>query len=262
MQCKAFECVAFDGDSTPPAVVLFWRKAINSTEIFEEHLSAAAFELLQTTVHPLLWASGSEQVERDETTVLDLTENVSLNTRNSSEIQKATDRMKSDCTSSESVGELGVEEKDGTKEPNNVDNEGKTGHGNGADNMSALGMGGVEDNDDNNTYYDGNEKITVHTDHCPVAVLNSERKLVEHLAVLYDIRSGVASKSITVGGHAVELYPFHYPDQNLEAPKNDKQRTYVDPTDLPSLFAYDWKNALCTRAQRVSEDSKSINLNV
>lgn len=267
MQCKAYECVAFGSDSAP-AAVLFWRKGINSAAVFEEHLSAVDFEFLQATVpHPLLWAQGAVQLESDETSAIDLTDVVSLNTRNTSEIKKATDQSKNTCASSDEAMKNTVEEsakspaEENTKPNSNGNEETTTNHretddrnindgGEAADTMSALGMGGVEDNDEN-TYYDGDEKITVHTVHCPVAVLNSERKLVEHLAVLYDVRSGVASKSITVGDHRVDLYPFHYPDENLEAPRNDKQRTYVDPTDLPSLFAYDWKNALCTRVQRV-----------
>ena len=268
MQCKAYECVAFGSDGAP-AAVLFWRKVINSAAVFEEHLSAVDFELLQTAVpHPLLWAQGALQLESDETSLVDLTDIVSLNTRNTSEIKKAADQIKNTCASSDEAIKNTVEESPQSSEENNkpnsnVNEETTTNHletddrnindgGEAADTMSALGMGGIEDNDEN-TYYDGDEKITVHTVHCPVAVLNSERKLVDHLAVLYDVRSGVASKSITVGDHRVDLYPFHYPDENLEAPRNDKQRTYVDPTDLPSLFAYDWKNALCTRVQRVIE---------
>lgn len=279
MQCKVFEFVGFDenvpaDNNDVPAAVLFWRKEINSTEVLEEHLSNVDFTLFQTFIPPLLWVKGGADIEKEETSVVDLTENVSLNTRNTSEIQKATDQMKSPCASALSVEAKNpnvekspqvLEDENDVKQSNNSNgNEGNTttqtetddrnrNEEGAADGMSALGMGGVEDNYDNNTYFDGDEKITVHTAHCPLAVLNSERKLVEHLAVLYDIRSSVTSRSITVGDNKVELYSFHYPDENLEAPKNDKQRTYVDKNDLPSLFAYDWKNALCTRVQRVSE---------
>ena len=293
MQCKVFECLSIEDPTHRKGVILFWSKESISREVVEEHLSIEDFNFLtDTVIPPLLWNQGSDKLEKSETSVVDLTEISSLNERNTSAIRNALDQ--SDAASKVlSIGEkpdlannmltsdgercAGAEKEDVEKVVEEVmegdfgchndvveeflHNDG--GSGENQSTLSTLTTDALEE-DDSNTFYDGDEKITVHTDNCPARVLNSERKLVDHLGELYDIRSGVASKSIQVGGYTVQLHPFHYPDQNLEAPRNDKQRTYVDPNDLPSLFGYDWKNALCTRVQRVNDfiSHYSININI
>ena len=299
MQCKVFECLTIEDDpKSRKAVVLFWRKEQFSREVVEEHLSIEDFNFLtDIVVPPLLWNQGSIILEQSETSVVDLTDNASLNARNTSAIRNAIEQTDAASSVANPIERNPIREKPDSEEDKgpgtgkvdggNVAEEVVEGnvvegdkdlhiaavvtlhdHGGGGDNQSTFSTlttdALLDDGDESNTYYDGDEKITVHTDNCPARVLNSERKLVDHLGELYDIRSGVASKSIVVGGCTVQLYPFHYPDQNLEAPRNDKQRTYVDPNDLPSLFGYDWKNALCTRVQRVNDfiTSYSVNINI
>ena len=294
MQCKVFECLTVEDPTHRKGVILFWSKQSSiSREVVEEHLSIEDFNFLtDTVIPPLLWNQGSVILEKSETSVVDLTDIASLNERNTSAITNALEQKTDAASNASSVREItdsanmltsdgergaGAGQEDVDKVAEEV-MEGDNGRynaaveeffhneGGGGENQSTLSTLTTDalEEDDSNTFYDGNEKITVHTDNCPARVLNSEKKLVDHLGELYDIRSGVASKSIQVGGYTVQLFPFHYPYENLEAPRNDKQRTYVDPNDLPSLFGYDWKNALCTRVQRVHDfiSQYSININM
>ena len=288
MQCKVFECLSIEDPTHRKGVVLFWSKESISREVVEEHLSIEDFNFLtDTVIPPLLWNQGSVILEKSETSVVDLTDIASLNERNTSAIRNALDQsddvastllsannmLTSDGERCVGAGKEDVVEKVVVEEVtegdfgcchNNVVEEFLHNDGGSGENQSTLSTLTTDalEEDDSNTFYDGDEKITVHTDNCPARVLNSERKLVDHLGELYDIRSGVASKSIQVGGYSVQLHPFHYPVQNLEAPRNDKQRTYVDPNDLPSLFGYDWKNALCTRVQRVNDFISHYSINI
>jgi len=278
MLCKAYECVPSPGEDHPKGVVLFWRKDVYSTTALEEHLSLVSFTSL-SEVPPLMWVSGSVTIEKDELSVVDLTDTASLNDRNSDAIASAMNRLtemdKNEANGggsekkvlSENVAAAGAKKTDDssavgeeTNDAANNKNAEKTNDDNNnggrkqedlAETFSTMSALTTDACDDSNTHHDGDETIIVHTENCPATVLRSEGTLAEILSVLYDIKSGVASKPVSVGGHTVNLHPFHYPDINLEAPRNDKQRTYVDPKDMPCLFGYDWKNALCTRVQNV-----------
>ena len=55
----------------------------------------------------------------------------------------------------------------------------------------------------------------------------------------------VLSREIDVGGNIVTLRTFHYPPSNMMmAPRNGKQKTFIDATDMPLLFSYEFKAAL------------------
>mmetsp|Transcript_19991 Transcript_19991/g.27470 ORF Transcript_19991/g.27470 Transcript_19991/m.27470 type:complete len:171 (-) Transcript_19991:18-530(-) len=94
---------------------------------------------------------------------------------------------------------------------------------------------------------DGDEHLTVHTAKTPAAILADEQKVVAHLGDLNDPTKGVLFRDIKIGGNLTRLQTFHYPALNTEAPRNKKQRTYIDANDLPSLFSYEFKAALTVR---------------
>ncbi len=91
---------------------------------------------------------------------------------------------------------------------------------------------------------DGDEVITVHTALMPERVLEEERKLAGFLSLLYANNTKVLSREIDVGGNIVTLRTFHYPPSNMMAPRNGKQKTFIDATDMPLLFSYEFKAAL------------------
>ena len=91
---------------------------------------------------------------------------------------------------------------------------------------------------------DGDEVITVHTALMPERVLDEERKLAGFLSLLYANNTKVLSREIDVGGNIVTLRTFHYPPSNMMAPRNGKQKTFIDATDMPLLFSYEFKAAL------------------
>lgn len=83
----------------------------------------------------------------------------------------------------------------------------------------------------------------------PAKVLKSEKMLVDTLANLNDLRKKIYVVEINVGGHRVKLQTFHYPEINLEAPRNKSNRTYIDADDVPILFSYEFKSALTTQVK-------------
>ena len=106
-------------------------------------------------------------------------------------------------------------------------------------------LGGFED-------VDGAEQMTVHTAKTPTAILLEEQKLCNYLADLNVPKKKIITRELRVGGHLINVQTFHYPALNSEAPRNKKQRTYIDPKDLPAIFAYEFKAALTIRIQQVT----------
>ena len=83
----------------------------------------------------------------------------------------------------------------------------------------------------------------------PEKVLKSEKRLVNALSDLNDLRKKVYELEIQVGGHRIKLQTFHYPEINLETPINKLRRTYIDKDDLPNLFSYEFKSALTSQVK-------------
>ena len=106
---------------------------------------------------------------------------------------------------------------------------------------------------------DGDEEITVHTDQTPIDVLEEENKLVEYLAALNNPKTGIKERQLLVGGHLVTIQTFHYPAMNMEAPRNKKQRTYVNKDNMPQLFSYEAKEAMTLALQvKVGDKIKKV----
>ena len=92
---------------------------------------------------------------------------------------------------------------------------------------------------------DGDEEITVFTASLPPRILEDEKKLVGFLSILNDKKSKILLRELDVGGNLLTLQTFHYPASNLVAPRNAKQQTFIDASDMPLLFSYEFK-AACT----------------
>jgi hypothetical protein len=107
---------------------------------------------------------------------------------------------------------------------------------------------------------DGDEVITVHTALMPERVLDEERKLAGFLSLLYANNTKVLSREIDVGGNMVTLRTFHYPPSNMMAPRNGKQKTFIDATDMPLLFSYEFKAALIIILKQVLNINLSFKL--
>ena len=75
--------------------------------------------------------------------------------------------------------------------------------------------------------------------------LVDEKKLVGFLSILNDKKSKILLRELDVGGNLLTLQTFHYPASNLVAPRNAKQQTFIDASDMPLLFSYEFKTA-CT----------------
>ena len=95
-------------------------------------------------------------------------------------------------------------------------------------------------------YRDGDEEITAFTASLPPRILEDEKKLAEFLSILNDKKSKILTREIdVVGGNLLTLQTFHYPASNLVAPRNAKQQKFIDASDMPLLFTYEFK-AACT----------------
>jgi hypothetical protein len=95
-------------------------------------------------------------------------------------------------------------------------------------------------------YRDCDEDITAFTASLPPRILEDEKKLAGFLSILNDKKSKILSREKdVVGGNLLTLQTFHYPASNLVAPRNAKQQTFIDASDMSLLFSYEFK-AACT----------------
>lgn len=229
--------------------MLLW-PATNSL-IVEEHISAVE-------VPPLLWVQGSMD-ESFDSVLSDhqFTDLSSLNNRNTSAISAAIVDLRSIGENNNTqllsdVVSVLTDDKDLAAErifaitlgscPNDSTSAVVTTTTDDKDMVVLTGSEGSKVGSARD--YDGNEEITVHTEKTPLPVLAEERQLVDYLGALNDTKSGIKERQLKVGGHLVTVQTFHYPALNIEAPRNKRQRTYVNKENLPLLYSYDAKEAM------------------
>lgn len=256
-QSDCLECRVFEDLNDSTTVMLLW--PATSSLIVEEHISTAVFNNFTIEVPVLIWVQGSfTPPEQDAVVISDMFLDLSsLNDRNTRAILDATIDL---CSVSvltddkDPSGEL-TENLVSSIVPNialppaiiaNSMVVQTTG-----DNADAN-FGAAHDRD-------GDEVITVHTDQTPIDVLAEENKLVEYLAALNNPKTGIKERELMVGGHLVTIQTFHYPAMNMEAPRNKKQRTYVNKDNMPQLFSYEAKEAMTLALQvKVGDKIKKV----
>jgi len=86
----------------------------------------------------------------------------------------------------------------------------------------------------------------------PADRLQVELEQCLELDVLYDNVFFKPHVTVHVGGVAVHLDAFHYPDANVDAPKNVHKREYVNIAENIKLFRYAMKGAMCSKLKLVS----------
>jgi hypothetical protein len=86
----------------------------------------------------------------------------------------------------------------------------------------------------------------------PVDRLKSESEHSNLLSKLYDEPLKNKNVTVSVGGRDVILCAFHYPAENLSAPRNELKREYVDESETVVLYRWELKGALCTKLRNVS----------
>ena len=64
-------------------------------------------------------------------------------------------------------------------------------------------------------------------------------------------KSKILLRELDVGGNLLTLQTFHYPASNLVAPRNAKQQTFIDASDMPLLFSYEFKTAYTVVVKQV-----------
>lgn len=250
------ECRVFEDPNDTTRVMLLW-PATNSL-IVEEHISAEVFNDFTVEVPPLLWIQGSMDESFDSVlTDHQFTDLSSLNNRNTSAISAAIVDLRSIGENNNTqllsdVVSVLTDDKDLAAErtfattldssPNDSTSVVVTTTTDNTDMVVLTGSEGSKVGSARD--YDGNEEITVHTEKTPLPVLAEERQLVDYLGALNDIKSGVKERQLKVGGHLVTVQTFHYPALNIEAPRNKRQRTYVNKENLPLLYSYDAKEAM------------------
>ena len=239
LECRVFACFT---DGHEDRCLLLW--LADGNLILEEKVYEATFNNFKNIAPFLLWIRGTfKPTDASVMSAVDCSDVASLNNRNSGAIGDALALLKppsnnvhnlnSDVSvlSASSSSEVAVEE------------EGPTRLFAEANNYAPADLG--------TTDKDGDEVITVHTASMPNRVLDEERKLVGFLAHLYAKTSKVLSRELEVGGNKVTLRTFHYPPSNMEAPRNGRQQTFIDASDLPLLFSYEFKAALTVILKQV-----------
>lgn len=210
--------------------------------ILEEVLFLETFKNFTTEEPKLLWLQGTHQPSDGSVVkVCDLTDIDSLNNRNENAIKNAMSPVFSPASDvsvlTTTDGEQTVAKMIDDFADNSIFGE-------------AVNNATMDD--------DGDEHLTCHTEKTPSSALVDEQKLIVYLAALNDVRSGVLFRMVSIGGQIVRLQTFHYPALNTEAPRNKKQRTYIDAEDLPILFAYEFKSALTVRVQQQTKTKKYV----
>jgi hypothetical protein len=256
-QSDCLECRVFEDLNDPTRVMLLW--PATSSLIVEEHLSTAVFNNFTIEVPVLIWVQGSfTPPEQDAVVIADMFPDLSsLNDRNTRAISDAAIDL---C----SVSVL-TDDKDPSADL--TENLVSSIVSNIALPPAIIANNMVVQTTGENTDVkfgaahdrDGDEVITVHTDQTPIDVLAEENKLVEYLAALNNPKTGIKERELMVGGHLVTIQTFHYPAMNMEAPRNKKQRTYVNKDNMPQLFSYEAKEAMTLAIQvKVGDKIKKV----
>ena len=253
VECRVFSCLT---EGLEDRCLFIWLPTNEGNLILEEIVSEATFNNFKDVEPFLLWLKGSAsqpsvQDEKDcDGTV------ASLNNRNSNAIKEA---LSSQKLHSENVSD----DVSALTAISNVREDSDVGDSHIPGVQGVLSGGGVvvveepvlpttrlfpaanNGSDQGAIDRDGNEEITVFTASMPLRILEDEKKLVGFLVVLNDKKSRILSRELEVGGNLLNLQTFHYPASNLVAPRNEKQQTFIDSSDMPLLFSYEFK-AACT----------------
>jgi hypothetical protein len=83
----------------------------------------------------------------------------------------------------------------------------------------------------------------------PSYILEKEAEQCKSLRELYKNGSSREYLEVSVGGHAVKFFPFHYPPQNIVAEAKTERSTscsYITEENI-GLFRWDSKGAITTK---------------
>ena len=258
LDCKVYE----DRGSCDNNIVLFWIPDCGgkSYEIIEESIDRNTMNCLltaATSTPDLLWLKGTlhPAVAETSVSVVDLTnfpDLESLKQTNQHAISDAQNRSVASITDNISISpSLVVVEH--PKKREEVTNSISPPVPVAADDDISTLTRDVEDN--------RSDDVDVAAI-IPAKVLKSEKMLVDTLANLNDLRKKIYVVEINVGGHRVKLQTFHYPEINLEAPRNKSNRTYIDADDVPILFSYEFKSALTTQVKVIPMTTYYLHVNI
>ena len=231
LECRVFACFT---DGLEDRCLLLW--LTDGNLILEEKVFESTFNNFKNIAPFLLWIRGTfKPTDASVMNVVDCSDVASLDNRNSVAISDALALLQSQSS-------INVQQESNLSSDvsiltalSGVVEEGPT-------RLFAVANSVLADL--GTTDKDGDEVITVHTAFMPERVLEEERKLVGFLSQLYANTTKVLSREIDVGGNIVTLRTFHYPPSNMVAPRNGKQKTFIDATDMPLLFSYEFKAAL------------------
>ena len=263
MECRVFACLA---EGLEDRCLFIWLPTNEGNLILEENVSEATFNNFKDKEPFLLWLKGSasKPSAEDEEKDCDGGTVASLNNRNSEAIKEALSKTMplalenasddmSALTTNSFVGEDAV-----IAGVAGVPSGGVVGQ---------LLSAGVDEEIESPTLRifapmnvsvdqgandrDGEEDITVFTASLPASILEAEKKLVGFLLPLTDRKSKILMRELNVGGNIVNLQTFYYPATNIVAPRNGKQQTFIDASDMPLVYSYEFKAALTVMVRQV-----------
>jgi hypothetical protein len=269
MECRVFACLA---EGLEDRCLFIWLPTNEGNLILEENVSEATFNNFKDKEPFLLWLKGSaskpsaegEEKDCDGGTV------ASLNNRNSEAIKEALSKTTplaienaSDDMSALTTNSFVGEDDAVIAGVAGVPSGGVVGQ---------LLSAGVDEEiesptlrifapmnisvDQGATDRDGEEDITVFTASMPPNILEAEKKLVGFLLPLTDKKSKILTRELIVGGNTVTLQTFHYPATNIVAPRNGKQQTFIDASDMPLVYSYEFKAALTVIVRQVHTNNR------
>jgi hypothetical protein len=263
MECRVFACLA---DGLEDRCFFIWLPTNEGNLILEENVSEATFNNFKDKEPFLLWLKGSasKPSAEDEEKDCDGGTVASLNNRNSEAIKEALSKTTPLALENASDDMSALTTNSFLEE--DVVIAGVAGVPSGGV-VGPLLSAGVDEEiesptlrifapmnisvDQGATDRDGEEDITVFTASMPPSILEQEKKLVGFLLPLTDKKSKILTRELIVGGNLVKLQTFHYPATNIVAPRNGKQQTFIDASDMPLVYSYEFKAALTVILKQV-----------
>jgi len=265
IECRVFACLA---EGLEDRCLFIWLPTNEGNLILEENISEATFNNFKDVEPFLLWLKGSASKPSagDEEKDCDSGTIASLNNRNNEAIKEALSKTTPPENSNDDMSALTTNSYIGEDSVIPV--------------VAGVPSDGVEGQvlpavveesesptlrifapansqaDQGATDRDGDEDITVFTASMPLSILEEEKKLVGFLMPLTDKKSKILSRELDVGGNIVTLQTFHYPASNIVAPRNGKQQTFIDASDMPLVYSYEFKAALTVIVRQVRNNNR------
>jgi hypothetical protein len=194
---------------------------VSKNEVLVETLEVPQFESFQNLKPKLLWLKGSYKYNNNNNLRAALSSNAFFSSINDEE------KLINNRTI--------VEEQQRREEKNDV-----------------IDLYTNNDDDINNNFNDNNiiNNSVNYSNYCgiPQNRVESEFIMAAHLDVLYDQPLVYAYREISIGEQTKNVHAFHYPAENIIAPRNNSQkREYIDEQEETILYRWELKAVLCCK---------------